>query len=141
MPTSLSEKRQNAKECKQIVKEIEVIMATKMEEKHRRAEQVNQVIRIIADHGRRFFYHARTDNYASMYVDGFGKIWFVDSYTATPTRQRGEGAGRVFQKAARCAHWSRNFETISAPAYLCIAASWALSASTTPTSGVTTRQG
>lgn len=81
MPTSLSEKRQNAKECKQIVKDIEVILATKMEEKHLRAEQVNQVIRIIADHGRRFFYHAGTNNYARMYVDGFGKIWFVDDYT------------------------------------------------------------
>lgn len=81
MPTTQAEKRQNAKECKQIIKDIEVILATKMAEKHKRVEQVNQVIRIIADHGRRFFYNAEKQSYASMHVDRFGKIWFVDDYT------------------------------------------------------------
>jgi hypothetical protein len=81
MAITQAEKRQNAKECKQIIKDIEVILATKMAQKHQRVEQVNQVIRIIADHGRRFFYNAGNQTYASMHIDKFGKIWFVDDYT------------------------------------------------------------
>lgn len=81
MPITQAEKRQNAKECRQIIKEIEFIVASKTLQKHQRADQVNQVIRIIADHGRRFFYNAEKQSYASMHVDRFGKIWFVDDYT------------------------------------------------------------
>ena len=49
--------------------------------KRQRAEQVNQVIQIIADHGRRFFYSQAGDRYASMEVDARGKVWFIDDYT------------------------------------------------------------
>ncbi|WP_223511127.1 hypothetical protein [Pseudomonas sp. GL-B-19] len=49
--------------------------------KRQRAEQVNQVIRIIADHGRRFFYSQAVNHYASMEVDQRGKVWFIDDYT------------------------------------------------------------
>lgn len=81
MRTNHAEKRQNAKECKQIVRDIEVILATKLAEKHQRVEQVNQVIRIIADNGRRFFYTPGSQSYASMNIDKYGKIWFVDNYS------------------------------------------------------------
>lgn len=79
MPTNQVEKRQSTQECKQIVKDIEVILATKLAQKHDRVDHVNQVIRIIADHGSRVFYAAETQTYARMYVDKFGKVWFVDS--------------------------------------------------------------
>ncbi|VVQ17331.1 hypothetical protein PS914_05997 [Pseudomonas fluorescens] len=49
--------------------------------KRQRAEQVNQAIRIIADHGRRFFYSQAEDRYASMEVDRRGKVWLIDDYT------------------------------------------------------------
>lgn len=49
--------------------------------KRQRADQVNQAIRIIADHGRRFFYDDFTDRYAIMEVDHRGKVWIVDEYT------------------------------------------------------------
>ena len=49
--------------------------------KRQRAEQVNQAIRIIADHGRRFFYSQAGDRYASMEVDHRGKVWLIDDYS------------------------------------------------------------
>lgn len=49
--------------------------------KMQRAEHVNQVIRIIADHGRRFFYNEARSRYASMEVDHRGKVWFIDDYS------------------------------------------------------------
>ncbi|MFW0757726.1 hypothetical protein ACN1C3_23855 [Pseudomonas sp. H11T01] len=49
--------------------------------KRERAEQVNQAIRIIADHGRRFFYSQAVSRYASMEVDSHGKVRFIDDYT------------------------------------------------------------
>lgn len=49
--------------------------------KQQRAEQVNLAIRIIADHGRRFFYSQAVNRYASMEVDARGKVWFIDDYT------------------------------------------------------------
>ena len=49
--------------------------------KRQRAEHVNQAIRIIADHGRRFFYDEVTNRYANMEVDQRGKVWFIDSYS------------------------------------------------------------
>ena len=49
--------------------------------KQQRAEQVNQVIRIIADHGRRFFFNQTAQRYACMEVDRRGKVWFIDDYS------------------------------------------------------------
>ncbi|MBX7277155.1 hypothetical protein K2E96_16430 [Pseudomonas sp. ERGC3:05] len=40
--------------------------------KRQRAEQVNQVIRIIGTHGRRFFFNQAGDRFASMEVDHRG---------------------------------------------------------------------
>lgn len=50
--------------------------------KRQRVEHVNQAIRIIADHGRRFFFNQLADRYARMEVDQRGKVWFVDDYSA-----------------------------------------------------------
>jgi hypothetical protein len=49
--------------------------------KRQRVEHVNQAIRIIADHGRRFFYSQSVNRYASMEVDHRGKVWFIDDYS------------------------------------------------------------
>jgi len=46
-----------------------------------RAGTVNQAIRIIADHGRRFFYSDSQDRYASIEVDYRGRIWWIDDYS------------------------------------------------------------
>lgn len=61
----------------------DIVEATenKLTLKQQRAEHVNQVIRIIADHGRGFFYSQATNRYASMEVDGRGKVWFIDDYS------------------------------------------------------------
>jgi hypothetical protein len=50
--------------------------------KQQRTEQVNQVIRIIGAHGRRFFFNQVADRYASMEVEHRGKVWFIDDYSA-----------------------------------------------------------
>jgi hypothetical protein len=53
----------------------------KLNLKQQRAVYVNQAIRIIADHGRRFFYSQTVNRYASMEVDHRGKVWFIDDYS------------------------------------------------------------
>jgi hypothetical protein len=60
---------------------ISIPTADKLSLKRQRAEQVNQAIRIIADHGGRFFYSKAMNRYASMEVDNRGKVWFIDDYT------------------------------------------------------------
>ncbi|SCZ33073.1 MULTISPECIES: hypothetical protein [Burkholderia] len=52
-------------------------MSTKIE----RVEHANNLIRAIASHGRRFFYHADGDRYAKLELDARGRVWFVDDYT------------------------------------------------------------
>lgn len=41
----------------------------------------HQVIRIIADQGRRFFYSQAVNRYASMEIDPRGKVWLIDNYS------------------------------------------------------------
>lgn len=50
-------------------------------DKRARAEHVNQAVRIIGNYGRRFFFNAKWDRYASIEVDARGRIWWVDEYT------------------------------------------------------------
>lgn len=52
-----------------------------MNDKQERAEKINQLIKTIADCGRRFFYTKSQETYASIEVDHRGKIWFIDDYT------------------------------------------------------------
>jgi hypothetical protein len=49
--------------------------------KKARVAEVNQVIGIIASHGRRFFFSQSSQRYASMEVDERGKVWFIDDYS------------------------------------------------------------
>lgn len=53
-----------------------------LSEKQQRAEHCNQAIRVIADHGRRFFFNKGMQRYASIEVDGRGRIWWVDDYSS-----------------------------------------------------------
>lgn len=53
----------------------------KLDLKRHRADHVNQAIKIIANHGRRFFYSQAVNRYASMEVDQRGKVWLTDEYT------------------------------------------------------------
>lgn len=50
-------------------------------EKQKRAEQANAAIRVIADHGRRFFFNKGKQAYAGFEVDTQGLVWFTDDYT------------------------------------------------------------
>lgn len=49
--------------------------------KQQRAEHANQLIQIIAAHGRQFFRCSKTGNVARMEVDSRGRVWFHDYYT------------------------------------------------------------
>lgn len=56
-------------------------MAKALEAKKARADEVNQVISIIATHGRRFFFSQISQRYARIEVDARGKVWFIDDYS------------------------------------------------------------
>jgi len=47
----------------------------------KRLENVNAFIKVIGDHGRRFFYYSKSDRYAHMQLDARGRVWFVDDYS------------------------------------------------------------
>lgn len=52
-----------------------------MNSKRQRAEHCNQLIQVIASHGRQFFRCKSTGNVASMEVDARGRVWFHDYYS------------------------------------------------------------
>ena len=49
--------------------------------KQQRLEHCNQLLQVIARHGRRFFYNARHDRVASLELDARGRVWFIDDYS------------------------------------------------------------
>lgn len=49
--------------------------------KQERLEHANQLILIIARHGRRFFYHKGSDTTARLELDHRGRVWFIDHFT------------------------------------------------------------
>ena len=49
--------------------------------KQDRIVKVNQMIKVIGDCGRRFFYSKDHDRYAAIEMDSRGKIWWIDDYT------------------------------------------------------------
>ena len=55
-------------------------MADTMEVRQARVDQVNRLIHVIAEHGRRFFGHG--DRVSYMRLDRRGKVWFADAYTS-----------------------------------------------------------
>ncbi|PTM35932.1 hypothetical protein DA103_09135 [Enterobacter cloacae] len=50
-------------------------------DKQARLQHANELIRIIAAHGRRFFFSLHTGRTAEMLIDPRGRVWFVDEYT------------------------------------------------------------
>lgn len=54
---------------------------SRVTERRERAEHANQLIRVIADHGRRFFWNEKHQRYASIEVDAGGRVWFIDDYS------------------------------------------------------------
>ena len=46
-----------------------------------RAEHANQLIEVIAAHGRKFFRCSRTGNVSHIEVDDSGRVWFHDYYS------------------------------------------------------------
>lgn len=84
--------------------------------KQQRAEHVNQAIRIIADHGSRFFCSQASNRYTSMKVDYHGKVWFIDDYSGKRifTHETvGVAGGAASATAARCDGWLRYSATTS----------------------------
>lgn len=59
-----------------------------------RAERCNEAIRIIGDHGRRFFYSEKFERYACAEVDQHGKVWWVDESSGVRISAHPAGRGR-----------------------------------------------
>ncbi|MFW5399441.1 hypothetical protein V2A85_06975 [Yersinia sp. 1252 StPb PI] len=49
--------------------------------KQQRLDHANQLIRIIAAHGRRFFYDTRTERVAQLELNNTGRVFLIDEYT------------------------------------------------------------
>lgn len=49
--------------------------------KAERLEHANQLIQVIAKHGRRFFFSDSTGKTAQLLVDRRGRVWFLDEYS------------------------------------------------------------
>ncbi|MCV0359424.1 hypothetical protein KUC90_33300 [Pseudomonas aeruginosa] len=49
--------------------------------KQERLEHANQLIQVIARHGRRFFFDDTTNTTARLELDQRGKVWFHDHYS------------------------------------------------------------
>lgn len=52
-----------------------------MDAKQERLNHANQLIQIIAAHGRRFFFSETTGRTAEMLIDKRGRVWFLDEYS------------------------------------------------------------
>lgn len=52
-----------------------------MNTKQDRLNHANQLVQVIAKHGRRFFYSAEKNRTAEFKLDERGRVWFVDDYT------------------------------------------------------------
>lgn len=48
-----------------------------------RVGHANELIRVISDHGRRFFWNERDKRIARLELDQRGKVWWVDDYRGT----------------------------------------------------------
>jgi len=54
---------------------------TKLDWQRERAERANQLIIIIATHGRRFFYNKKTGLYAHVEIDENRRVWWTDEHS------------------------------------------------------------
>lgn len=53
----------------------------KLIERQERADKVNQLVRVIGQHGRKFFFDSRKKSYAQMIVGENGRLWWRDENT------------------------------------------------------------
>ncbi len=51
--------------------------------KQQRLEHANELIQVIAQHGRRFFYNVTRNATARFELDHRGRVWFIDDYSGT----------------------------------------------------------
>lgn len=49
-------------------------------ERLERIKHVNDLIKVISDHGRRFFWNAKDQRVARMEMDARGRLWWIDDY-------------------------------------------------------------
>lgn len=56
-------------------------MSNNTEAKQQRLEHANQLINIIAAHGRRFFFDQHSGRTAELFIGKRGRIWLADEYT------------------------------------------------------------
>ena len=56
-------------------------MTSKLFTREERLNHANDLIRIISDHGRRFFFDKKSQRVAKMQFDARGRIWFVDDHS------------------------------------------------------------
>lgn len=52
-----------------------------MNTKQQRVEHANQLIDVIATHGRRFFYRQESGRVARLELDARGRVWLIDEYS------------------------------------------------------------
>jgi hypothetical protein len=50
-------------------------------ERQERVDKVNELVRVIGNCGRRFFYSTENDRYAAIEIDKHGRVWWVDDYS------------------------------------------------------------
>lgn len=56
-------------------------MSNNIEAKQQRLAHANELIKIIATHGRGFFFSLSTGRTAELFIGPRGRVWFVDEYT------------------------------------------------------------
>ncbi|ELI8400329.1 TPA: hypothetical protein ACQWNA_003802 [Yersinia enterocolitica] len=57
------------------------VMVSSESTKQQRLDHANQLIRIIAAHGRRFFFDTRTERVAHLELNNTGRVFLIDEYT------------------------------------------------------------
>lgn len=86
------------------VKASDQPIVTRRTERAKRVAIVNDFIRVMADNGRRFFYHESSGRYAELQMDERGRIWFIDEhsgdriYTHYRYRWRGFSGGGTMRE-------------------------------------------
>ena len=46
-----------------------------------RTQHANDLIKVISQHGRRFFWNEKAQRTASLELDARGRVWFIDDYS------------------------------------------------------------
>jgi hypothetical protein len=67
-------------------------------EKEQRVEIANELIRVISQHGRQFFYNKAADRLAYLELDERGRVWLIDDYAEAPVYTHPTGFGNGWRK-------------------------------------------